>query len=433
MNKNIKMIGCIITLNGKLYLKEALKSAMKYCDEIIIVEGSTKYAYRADQGTWLSSDGTSGLIRSFIDVYEKDPRINLHYIPAGKVYSKADLRNKYIEYIDIKYGEEDNVWVMVLDDDELYWLDDIIRLKKFIRENPKIEYIYNPQHWFWGDFRHECTIDEDEFRKSEKYKYSCKKFKDCNGNLLRQGQYHERIFKFKPGMHYGSHATISDKDGKEIYIDEKYEKNRAIFNCTRYHYTYVKSYNELWEKFAYFAERDGKCPPHEFDRLEFLVEDEPFMKWILGKELPSYFKVNEFKDDHPTFMKYHKLYNHVFDKKEALKQKKEVDEIRRYVVQQYVDILERYPEKEGRENYTNHIVEKRLEREELPKILKKSEEYKMKHPEEFETKEMKEMTYSEAGVDIDKEKEIHNSDCSVHNEPAYPNGECDCKEVKKDE
>lgn len=26
----------------------------------------------------------------------------------------------------------------------------------------------------------------------------------------------------------------------------------------------------------------------------------------------------------------------------------------------------------------------------------------------------------------------HSSDCAVHNEPAYPNGECDCKEKKSD-
>lgn len=28
---------------------------------------------------------------------------------------------------------------------------------------------------------------------------------------------------------------------------------------------------------------------------------------------------------------------------------------------------------------------------------------------------------------------LHDSDCSVHNEPAYPNGPCDCRLSKEEE
>jgi len=31
-----------------------------------------------------------------------------------------------------------------------------------------------------------------------------------------------------------------------------------------------------------------------------------------------------------------------------------------------------------------------------------------------------------------KDGTIHDSDCSVHNEPAFPNGECDCSKSKGD-
>jgi len=61
---------------------------------------------------------------------------------------------------------------------------------------------------------------------------------------------------------------------------------------------------------------------------------------------------------------------------EEYRQKYNISEIEHYVIRCYAEILKRPPDEQGLRTYVDHIVKGRIKKEELPKILMESEEYK---------------------------------------------------------
>jgi hypothetical protein len=53
-------------------------------------------------------------------------------------------------------------------------------------------------------------------------------------------------------------------------------------------------------------------------------------------------------------------------------------EVEAWVTKCYFDVLGRHPDGEGKKVYTNHILAGRIKKEDLPKILMQSEEYREK-------------------------------------------------------
>lgn len=261
---------CIITLNGGEYIWYAIKSIYDFMKEsggkIIVIEGSTKYATDINKDG-NSTDNTEEIALGFIRDSKPD---FITYKKLGKVEDKKVLRNAYLEEIRKISENERPEWVLVLDDDELYKMEDLRRLDKFITENPKIQYIFNSQRWFWRDFKTEAFSCEDEsFKQIKQGNRKDKLFFDCVGNRLRQGQYHERIFRFNSEYKYiNSHSTITDSEGRDVYIDPFYEDKRIVFSgCPRYHYGYMTTTNKMYHRYQYYERRDKERTPEHIDEI----------------------------------------------------------------------------------------------------------------------------------------------------------------------
>ncbi len=265
----------MITLNGSEYLWYSLKYVYDFIKDngcmIIIVKGSTKYSKIASEDG-NSKDKSRDIIGGFIKDSEKDFIIHRK---IGKVENKQELRNTYFEIIRGLSKEDQPDWILMLDDDELYKKEDLQKLDKFLIKNPKIEYIFNHQRWFWGDFKHVGITNETACMEQIKAgKRKDKIFYDAVGNRLRQGQYHERIFKWNPSIKYVSHSVITDEEGRDVYIDPYYENKRIVFSgCPRYHYGYLTSFKKMYERYRYYEERDqNKISNAEADVWKELIK-----------------------------------------------------------------------------------------------------------------------------------------------------------------
>lgn len=284
---NNKYFFCYITLNGSNFIKQSIKSILNFCKEsngkIIIIEGSTRFVNPEDINEFgLSVDNTSDIINGFINDNENGFII---YKQLGRVNDKSDLRNAYLD--EVKKYADDKSWVIVVDDDELYKKDDLMKLDDYLFGHQDIIYVYNPQYWFWKDMNHHCVINENIVKNKIKKGLSNNKiFYDLVGNELRQGQYHERIFKFNPGYRYIHHAVVTDNVGRDVYIDKHYEKNRIVYTgCPRYHYGYLEDPEHVYKRFLYYAERDCKLKKDEKDRIVSNANVNPYIMFLKGDEI----------------------------------------------------------------------------------------------------------------------------------------------------
>jgi len=304
----MKWFACYITLNGGEYIWYSIKSIYDFIKEsggkIIIIEGSTDYA-KAVNEEGLSLDDTEHIINDFI---KDSPEDFIIYKRLGKVKDKTVLRQAYIDALDKlpdgQRPDHERDMVLVVDDDELYKKDDLDRLNEYLERHHQVMHVFNPQRWFWKDFNH--VADSDEYGCMEqiaKGKRADRLFFDMIGTRVRQGQYHERIFRWQDGMHYPSHATISDKEGRQIYIDDEYRKRRIVFpGCPRYHYGYLTETKRMWERFRYYELRD-----------KARISSNPLNVWLdnyggfllKGAPLNTVTMVKPYFGDHPEIIKEH--------------------------------------------------------------------------------------------------------------------------------
>ena len=294
----------MITLNGGEYLWYALKSVYDFIKDsggqIIIIEGSTQYAKMVSEDGH-SIDNTKDIIEGF----KKDSDDGfIIYKRVGKVENKQILRNTYFEVIRNLPKEKQPDWILMLDDDELYKKEDLQRLDNFLSNNPNYEYVFNPQRWIWKDFKTEAYSSENTSLKQIKQGTRIDKlFYDAVGTRLRQGQYHERIFKWNPGIKHISHSVITDKEGRDIYIDPYYESKRIVFpGCPRYHYGYMTTTQRMGERFQYYEKRDKS---KEVSSKNALWQDNYGSYLLRGKPANSCTMIREYFGDHPEIIKQH--------------------------------------------------------------------------------------------------------------------------------
>jgi len=259
---NMKYACCYIVLNEEDYIKYSLRSVYEFADQIIVIHGSTEFANLVNSNG-LSIDDTKKHITEFIT--HEDPQGKVEYYEVGKVKGKVELRNAYLDKV-----RNDIDWILVVDGDEV-WRSDMLSQLRTITAELKLVHVMFPWWWFWGDFAHIHITDESYIKNAKEFeKYL--KFYDKDGNVARQGEYHERCFRAGLGFrHINSHSVVSDQQGRDIYIDAFYQSQRIITNSIKFHhYGYIKPKKKLFEKFEYYHKRDKAIDPTKHEYWDYL-------------------------------------------------------------------------------------------------------------------------------------------------------------------
>lgn len=306
----MKWFACTIVLNGAEWLWYSIKSIYDFIRDsggkMVIIEGSTKYATNvAKDGA--STDDTQKIIEGFIR--DSDPKFFI-YKRLGKVEDKRVLRNAYLDEIKKLPKEEHPDMILIVDADELYKKADLQRLDKFLEKHQDVWYIFNNQHFFWRDFRHEMINKEWELRERIALKRRRDKlFYDMLGREMRQGEFHERIYKWDVGLsHNHSHATVANGKGRELYIDKFYENNRLCYpGCPRYHYGYLTTTQKMRERFMYYEVRDHNLTLEKAKQLDIWNDNYGYYL-VTGMPWNTLSMVINFVGSHPEIVKLHPYY-----------------------------------------------------------------------------------------------------------------------------
>jgi len=284
--------------------------------------------------------------------------------------SMVKMRNQYLE----KCQTDD--WVVVHDPDEWFckkFCEDVRKICEKAEKDDLALLLINS---------HDILYDADGSKKEV--------VSDFFKNL---------IFLKKEGTHYEGVGEV-----KEVH------ETLIIPGLTRavrlpkepYWYEHVKYWHEVWERAARnvflagggnnVGERNPSWKP-----LREICDDlgldnwpkarEYFRKGDINPRLKQWLWDNRFEGfdfDHEE-MEFGRWYYEYLHPKEAgpwapvtVLRKGSPPEVMAYIEDQYMQVLGRHAEQEGKEYYGNAILEGRISREELPEILKRSLEYQQK-------------------------------------------------------
>lgn len=203
-----KLSFVIIVLNGMPFLQYAIRAVYAIAHEIIIVEGAIEECLFAANSSGSSTDDTVEFIRKFPDKKQK-----IHFI-GGRWLEKVDMQNKALEIVSGDY-----VWLV--DSDEIYKQEDLIRIRELIKEDPSITQI---------------NFIPDNFWKGFDYTFAAPKFFDPQ-------HHYRRVFKFTHGALFTSHRpptmvhSGSSTTTEQIHLISGFQtRDMGIYP---YHYSYV--------------------------------------------------------------------------------------------------------------------------------------------------------------------------------------------------
>ncbi len=230
----------MIVLNGMPFIDCSLSSIYDIAHEIVIVEGAVEKCMFSANPDGSSIDGTVEFIKAFPDPHNKIKLIQ------GRWPEKCEMQNKALEYVTGDY-----VWLV--DSDEVYREDDLIRIRKMVADDPAISQINFICHNFWKDFDHIIVSNK----------------------LFAPAFHFRRIFKFQPGARFISHRPPTmvhpdtEKTTEQMHcVDGMSLWRRGI---AIYHYSYVldnqvKQKMELYRRYGWDKtwEIDMQCWYNDF-------------------------------------------------------------------------------------------------------------------------------------------------------------------------
>ena len=206
----------MIVHNGESFVAQAIKSIYDVAHEIIVVEGCEPLAHFMATSDGMSVDRTEEAINAV-----PDPEHKIRYIRAGRVGSKTEQCNIYMQHVTGDY-----IWE--LDSDELYLPEHVVAIDELLYEG-KFEAAEIPFLHFWRNAYHIARGTSWEIP-------------------IR------RIFKFQPGDRYFGHRPpeLVRKKWKAMrLLSSELLREKGIY-C--YHYGFTDNQRTLW-KVAYHCNR----------------------------------------------------------------------------------------------------------------------------------------------------------------------------------
>jgi len=241
---DVKISFVTIVLNGLPFLEFSLKAIYPFAHEIIIVEGAVKKARFAANPDGSSKDGTVEFIRNF-----PDPERKIRLI-QGFWAEKDEMQDVALRYISGDY-----VWLV--DSDEVYKRDHIIRIKQLLKENPDITQINFIPYNFW---------------KGLDYIFVSSAFEQPRAH-------YRRVFKFREDARFVSHRpptllyTSSRTTADRIKVVTGFQTRQM--GLEMFHYSYVLK-DQVLQKIRLYS-RYGWGKSWGIDLKKWY--NECFLKW----------------------------------------------------------------------------------------------------------------------------------------------------------
>jgi len=348
-----KIVYCMTFYEERMaQVRKCVKKARPYVDRIIIVYD---FSVSEQSKEWLITRGCE-----------------LYYRKWDNHFSKQ--RNAYLDQV--KEGE----WVLVSDPDELHSLSLLKDLRKICHEADKqgINMLGINAHDITTQLDGSVTNTVSNWFKNLLFKYE--------EGVRYVGCVHETLL---PGIHGWRPANLDKK----------------------YYYEHIKSMVEVKERGArnVFCGGGGnnvkdKNPMYdELHKLcdEYGIKDWPTLREVVRKGTWEEIKEDSFFDKLRNIALKHRndsgwdwenesrdwflwlkaIYPQAFKEWESTPQmpsKGSPPEVMAYVEEQYLKILGRNADDTGKQAYTEAIIQGKISREDLPEILRTSEEYKQK-------------------------------------------------------
>lgn len=267
----------MIVLNGEPYIKYAIRALYPHAHEIIIVEGACPGARNVATEDGHSTDSTLQTLRD-LQVNE-DPLKKIYIVTAeDEGYPDGFWPGEKLEQSQAYAKRATGNYLWQVDSDEFYKDQDIITVKKMLKNDPSITAVSFKQLQFWGGF--DYLVD--------------------SWFLRRGAEEFHRLFKWGDGFKYISHRspTVIDDTGTDTkQINWMRGNTTASLGVHLYHYSFVFP-KQVVEKASYYHHADwsNRTKSDWWVNNVYLKLEDPFSVFSIYDDV-SWLK--RFKGSHP--------------------------------------------------------------------------------------------------------------------------------------
>ena len=268
----MKIIGLMLTWNNFEFFRCALKQALDFCDEVLLIEGCHSSSYPK-----YSTDGTCEHIRSI-----KHPKLKVFNV--GHRFDRYDKNQRVLrEEIPKRsqYWKPGN-WLFYLDDDLFFSEQDLVKIKNAIQTTRIPSFTFRVRYFFYN------------FRFNQ---------------LQRGGNFGYKIlddFELR-GISYPCY-----RDGRKF---DKFHMN----DVTGFHYSYVKKPERMKARWAMSVEKGTKSSASLFDKwmgIKWDKDEDIFQQKEKLYEIRPEGELNIYTGEHPSVLDDHPWRN-INDVREA--------------------------------------------------------------------------------------------------------------------
>lgn len=274
-HKDPKIIGIFLTWNNIEWFKYAIKQALEFCDEVLLVEGChfNKYPRR-------STDGTVEFLNT-IKNHKKLRIFNFNITDRNDVV-QLKIRTSLLKYSN--YCKPGN-WIIQWDDDNFFFEEDLRKIKSLIRTT---------------DFD---TILFRERRFIFNFKFNT--FSAKKPVFNRGGGQIDRI---TPGAYFK--GIIEQQTHPRLYYKDGTKYNRIIYldDLISFHYHHIKKPERVkarWEISLEKGNLHNKDHYHKFMTIRWDNENEIYQFKEIIENLNGEVGFNIYNGPHPKILDNH--------------------------------------------------------------------------------------------------------------------------------
>lgn len=258
----MKIIGLMLTWNNLEFFRCAVKQALDFCDELILVEGchSIQYPQRSD-------DGTVEFAKSLIG----HPKLRIVDFTRGGRYDRTQRAIRYSYPRQSSYYRPGN-WVFHWDDDIFFFDDDLRKIRQAMENADRDSLSIDTRHFFYN-FRFNIRQNDTGW-----------------------------AFRIKEGAYLKGVSAHYYKDGRP------YDHFQLEDSITAFHYGYVKRPERMRARWALSVEKGTEASVNRFEKWMSVSweKDEDIQK--SDDTLANIFaggKLNVYNGKHPEVLDEH--------------------------------------------------------------------------------------------------------------------------------